>query len=162
MSTAPTPVAAVAPIAPAAAPAKESFLQKVEGVFEKDGKKVLSVMDAVAQDADKGLVFVLKYAPRVESLVAIAFPGATVPLQTGVAVLTLVQNAVIATKQKAALINASTATSAEKEAEEVALVGSTVNTLLTQAGVTEAQADINKLIALVVAALNIQPVAAAA
>lgn len=116
----------------------------------------LSVLKAIGKDFEKGLVFAVKYALPVETLVALLFPAATPVVTAAFSAVDLIQKAVLQVEQKYAASGASTGTGAQKLAEVLLLTEQAVTALLTQAGITADTAYITSLVNAVVALLNVQ------
>jgi hypothetical protein len=147
MST--TPIATPAPV-------PETFGQKVSA----DLKKFVSILDLVGTDAEKGLVFLCKYAVPAASLVSLIFPAAA-PEATGAATaLNLIQAAVIEVKAKSAALPGNL-TPTQMLADELQLVTPAVIQLLATEKITVNSAQVNNIIQAVVAILNTQPAVAA-
>jgi hypothetical protein len=155
MSTAATPIATVEPV-------KESFIQKVEGVFEKDGAKVVSIMEQIGKDASKALTEVVKYLPEAATLVSVIFPGQSATATAAVNVVDLIQEAVATVEAKYAAAGIASETGAKKLADVLTLTQSSVTALLAQLNIKASTAYITNIVNAVVALLNVQTVAAAA
>jgi hypothetical protein len=146
MSTAPA-----APAQPAT-----TFGQTVQA----DIKKFISILDFVGTEAEKGLVFAVKYAVPVASLVSLIFPTVA-PAATGaVTALELIQNAVLEVKAKSASLPTNL-TPAQMLADEIQLVEPAVIQLLATEKITVNSAQVNNIVQAVVAILNTQPAVAA-
>lgn len=135
--------------------AKETLGQKIEG----DVKKALSVLDLVGKDGEKGLVFIQKYGAPLAAIVSLAFPGAGTGFAAGLTAANLVQQVVLTVKSKSAALPKSL-TPAEMTAEELEIVGPAVIALVNKEFPSYSTAQVQNLIALVVAAINAPPVAA--
>lgn len=139
------------PVSPAP---KETLGQKIEA----DAKKFISVLDKVGEEAEKGLVFLSKYAVPVASLVSLLFPAAA-PEATGAATaINLIQSAVLEVKAKSALLPAGL-TPAQMLADEIQLVEPAVIQLLAAEKITVNSAQVENIVQAVVAVLNTQPAA---
>lgn len=135
---------------------KETLGQKIE----HDVKKFVSILDQVGKDAEKGLVFAVKYAVPVAGLVSLLFPAAA-PAATGAATaIGLIQNAVLEVKAKSAALPGGL-TSEQMLADELQLVEAAVISLLAQEKITVNSAQVSKYVQAVVAILNTQPAVAA-
>ena len=152
MSTTPIPAS---PAVPITAASTETLGQKVEA----DLKKFVSVLDLVGEDAEKGLVFAVKYAVPVASLVSLLFPAAAPEATGAVTALNLIQNAVLEVKAKSAALPTNL-TPAQMLADELQLVGPAVIQLLATEKITVNSAQVQSYIQAVVAILNTQPAAA--
>ncbi len=131
----------------------ESLIDKIEGVE----KKVVTIMEAVAIDAGKGLAFAAKYAPGVSQLIGFLCPPAAPEAALVSTALVLTQNAVMEVEAKAALLPDGL-TGEQKSADVVALAGQAVTTLLTQAKLPASATYVQNLVNLVVADLNFKTV----
>lgn len=114
------------------------------------------VLEAIGKEFEKGLAWAVQYAVPVEKLVALIFPAAAPAATTLADATTLIQNAVLEVEQKYAASGAQSGTGAQKLAEVMALAGSAVTTLLTQAGVSASTSYVQGLVSAVVAILNVQ------
>jgi hypothetical protein len=127
--------------------------------IEADIKKFISILDFVGQEAEKGLVFAVKYAVPVASLVSLIFP-AVAPEATGaVTALNLIQNAVLEVKAKSAALPTNL-TPAQMLADELQLVEPAVIQLLATEKITVNSAQVQNIVQAVVAILNTQPAVA--
>ncbi len=122
------------------------------------------VLEAIGKEFEKGLAWAVQYAVPVEKLVALIFPVAAPAANTLADATTLIQNAVLEVEQKYAASGAQSGTGSQKLAEVMTLAGSTVMTLLAQAGVSASTTYVQSLVSAVVAILNVQamPTATAA
>lgn len=135
--------------------AHETVGQKIVDVE----KKFISILDWVGQEAEKGLVFAVKYAMPVAGFVSLIFPGIAPEANGAVVALNLIQNAVLEVKAKSAALPTNL-TPAQMLADELQLVGPAVIALLQQEKVTVDAAQVQKYIQAVVAILDTQAVAA--
>lgn len=137
-------------------------------VFEKDGKKVLSIMELIAADAEKGLVIAVKYLPEAAALASLLFPAEAPAIMAGetafVNVAGIIQSAVAEVEQKYALVKVADAnkSGAQKSADVLALVSQVVIADLGKLKITANVAYVQQLINAVVAILNVPSVVAAA
>jgi hypothetical protein len=138
---------------PAATP--ETAGQKIE----VDIKKFVSILDLVGADAEKGLVFAVKYAVPVASLVSLLFPAAAPEATGAVTALNLIQNAVLEVKAKSSALPTNL-TPGQMLADELQLVGPAVIQLLATEKITINSSQVQNIIQAVVAILNTQPAAA--
>ena len=129
----------------------ESLIEKIEGVE----KKVVTIMEAVAIDAGKGLAFAAEYAPGVSSIVSLLCPAAAPEAALATTAIELIQNAVMEVEAKAALLPDGL-TGKQKSADVVALAGQAVTSLLTQAKLPATSTYVQKLVNLVVAELDVK------
>lgn len=145
---------------PAAAPATAqttipAVKPEAEGVTVAN--KFIGFLEAVGKDFEKDLVWAVKEAPAVGSLVTLLVPEASSDVAAAETGLNLVQNAVITVEQKYAAQGIQNGTGTQKLADVTALAGSAVTSLLTQAGVKNVTTDyIQSLISAVVSIMNIQ------
>lgn len=132
-------------------------------VFEKDGKKVISVMELVAKDATKVLAVVEKYLPEATVLAGVLFPAEATVIAAGASTFTnvanLIQSAVVSVEQKSSALSA-TLTGAQKSAEVLTIVSQTVIADLKTLNITADTAYVQKLVNAVVALLNVPSVTA--
>jgi hypothetical protein len=134
--------------------AKETLKQRLEG----DVKKVVKVLDLVGKDAEKGLVFLQKYAAPIDAIVALAFPGAGAGFTAGFTAVDLVQQAVLEVKAKSAMLPAGLPAD-QMIADEVQIVGPAVIALVNKEFPNYSTAQVQNLINLVIAAINAPPTA---
>lgn len=129
--------------------------------------KFVSILEAIGKDFEKGLLFVIRFLPPVESLAALLFPAAVAPLTVAEATAGLLQNAIVVVEQRYAASGVQTGTGQQKAAEVLALAGQAVTTLLADptaqkelaaAGITVNDAYIQNLVAAIVGFLNVQGV----
>jgi hypothetical protein len=137
-----------------------SFLSTVE----KDGKKLVSVLELVGKDADKTLVAASKYLPEAAAVAELLFPAEAPAIAAGTSVAInvagLIQTAVAEVEQKASALP-SGLTGAQKSADVLAIVSQVVIADLAQLGIKNADTSyVQSLINAVVALLNIPSVAA--
>lgn len=130
---------------------------------EADGKKLLSVLKLVAQDATKGLAVVVKYLPEAAALAEVLFPAEAPAIAAGTSVAinvaNLIQQTVAEVEAKAALIPAGM-TGAQKSADVLQIVSTTVIAQLATLKITADTAYVQQLVNAVVAILNVQGAAA--
>ena len=135
-------------------------VKSFEATLEVDGKKFLSVLEVVARDVDKGLVASAKYFPSLAALATIFFPGesAAISAGTGIAVnvVNVIQNAVAEVEAKAAAIPAGLS-GAQKSADVLQIVSSTVIAQLATLKITAGTAYVQNLVNAIVAVLNVTP-----
>jgi hypothetical protein len=135
----------------------------IVSAVEADGKKLLSVLKLVATDVDKGLVVAEKYLPEAAALAEVLFPAEAPAIAAGTSVAinvaNLVQQTVAEVEAKAALIPAGL-TGAQKSADVLQIVSTTVIAELATLKITADTAYVQQLINAVVAILNVQSVAA--
>lgn len=137
-----------------------SFVSTVE----KDAKKLLSVLELVAKDADKGLVVVVKYLPEASVIAQLLFPAEAAAIQAGtsvtISVANVIQTSVAEVEAKAKLIPAGL-TGAQKSADVLQIVSQVVISQLSTLGIKNSDtAYVQSLVNAVVALLNIPSVAA--
>lgn len=130
----------------------ESLGQKIVDVE----KKFISILDFVGKEAEKGLVFAVKYAVPVASLVSLIFPAAAPEATGAVVAINLIQNAVLEIKAKSAALPAGL-TPAQMLADELQLVAPAVTEILAKENIKVDNAQIQKYIEAVVAILDAQP-----
>jgi hypothetical protein len=127
-------------------------------VIKTDGAKLVSVMEAIGKDADKGLVVVAKYLPEAAALAEILFPAEAPAIAAGTSVAInvtqLIQTAVAEVEAKAALIPAGL-TGAQKSADVLQIVSTTVIADLATLKITADTAYVQSLINAICAILNI-------
>lgn len=133
-------------------------------VIKTDGVKLVSVMEAIAKDADKGLVYVVKYLPEAAALAEILFPAEAPAIAAGSSialnVTNLIQSAVAEVEAKAKLIPASM-TGAQKSADVLQIVSQTVIADLATLKITANTAYVQSLVNAICAILNIPSTVAA-
>lgn len=133
-------------------------------VLKTDGQKLVSVMEAIAKDADKGLVYVSKYLPEGAALAEILFPAEATAIAAGasvaVNVTNLIQNAVAEVEAKAKLIPAGL-TGLQKSADVLQIVSQTVIADLATLKITADTAYVQSLVNAICAILNIPSTVAA-
>lgn len=137
-----------------------SFISTVE----KDAKKLLSVLELVAKDADKGLVAIVHYLPEASVIAQLLFPAEAPLIAAGtsvtISVANVIQNSVAEVEAKAKLIPAGL-TGAQKSADVLQIVSSVVISQLATLGLKNADTSyVQSLVNAVVALLNIPSVAA--
>lgn len=132
--------------------------------------KFVNILETVVKDVEKGLVFIVKYLPAVDTIAGLLFPASVAPLATATSVADLLQNAIVITEQKFAASGAQNGTGAQKLAEVSTLAGQAVTTLLAdpataaalqKAGIVVDSTYINNLISAIVGFLNVQAVVTA-
>lgn len=116
----------------------------------------ISVLKAIGQAFEKGLVFALKFAIPVEGLVTLLFPAAAPVAATVVTATQLIQNAVLLVEQKYAASGVQNGSGPAKLAEVLTLTEQAVTALLAQAGINADTAYITNIVNAVVAILNLQ------
>jgi hypothetical protein len=136
----------------------------IVSTVEKDGKKLISVLELVARDADKGLVVAVKYLPEASVIAGLLFPGEATAIAAGTSVAinvaNVIQTSVAEVEAKAKLIPAGL-TGAQKSADVLVIVEQTVLSQLATLGVKNADTSyVQSLVNAVVALLNIPSVAA--
>jgi hypothetical protein len=135
----------------------------IVSAVEADGKKLLSVLKLVAQDATKGLAVVVKYLPEAAALAEVLFPAEAPAIAAGTSVAinvaNLIQQTVAEVEAKAALIPAGI-TGAQKSADVLQIVSTTVIAQLATLKITADTAYVQQLVNAVVAILNVQGAAA--
>jgi hypothetical protein len=135
----------------------------IVSAVEADGKKLLSVLKLVAQDATKGLAVVVKYLPEAAALAEVLFPAEAPAIAAGTSVAinvaNLIQQTVAEVEAKAALIPAGM-TGAQKSADVLQIVSTTVIAQLATLKITADTAYVQQLVNAVVAILNVQGAAA--
>jgi site-specific recombinase len=133
-------------------------------VLEGDATKLVSVFEAVVKDVDKGLVVAAKYLPEAAGLAELLFPAQAVAIASGVSialnVTNLLQNAIAEVEQKSALIP-SNLTGAQKSADVLQIVSTTVIADLATLKITANTAYVQSLINAICAILNIPSTVAA-
>lgn len=133
-------------------------------VLKSDGAKLVSVMEAVAKDADKGLVYVAKYLPEAAALAEILFPAEAPEIIAGtsiaLSVTNLIQQAVAEVEAKAKLIPAGM-TGAQKSADVLQIVSQVVIADLATLKITAGTAYVQSLVNAICAILNIPSTVAA-
>lgn len=133
-------------------------------VLKADGVKLISVFEAVAKDADKGLVFAAKYLPEAAALAELLFPAEAPLIASGVSVAlnvtNLLQNAIAEVEQKSAALP-TTLTGAQKSADVLQIVSQTVIADLATLKITADTAYVQSLINAICAILNIPATVAA-
>lgn len=137
-----------------------SFVSTVE----KDAKKLVSVLELVAKDADKGLVVAVKYLPEASAIAMLLFPAEAPAIAAGTSAATyiaaVIQNSVAEVEAKAKLIPAGL-TGAQKSADVLQIVSAVVISQLATLGIKNADTSyVQSLVNAVVALLNIPSVAA--
>lgn len=132
--------------------------------IEKDAKKLFSVLELVAKDADKGLVVAIKYLPEASLIAQMLFPAEAPAIAAGtsitISVANVIQNSVAEVEAKAKLIPAGL-TGAQKSADVLQIVSSVVISQLATLGLKNADTSyVQSLVNAVVALLNIPSIAA--
>lgn len=118
--------------------------------------KVVRIMEAIGKDALKALSEVQKYLPAAAPIAAMLFPGAAGATTAAVNAVGLIQNAVVTVEQKMAAAGKATGTGAQKAADVLSIVTPVVTELLTQAGLTASTAELQSIVNVIVAVLNLQ------
>ena len=117
----------------------------------------IKVLEEIGKGFEKGLIWAVKYAVPVEKLVGLLFPAAAPEALILADATTLIQNAVILVEQKYAAAGLQSGSGSQKLAEVMSLAGSTVISLLAQAGIKGATTGyVQGLVSAVVAILNVQ------
>ena len=133
-------------------------------IVEGDASKLVSVMQAIVTDVDKGLVYAAKYLPEAAALAELLFPAQAAAIAAGTSVAlnvtSLIQNAVAEVEQKSALIP-SNLTGAQKSADVLQIVSTTVISELATLKITANTAYVQSLIDAICAILNIPSTVAA-
>lgn len=137
-----------------------SFISTVE----KDGKKLVSVLELIGKDSEKTLVVAAKYLPEAAVIAELLFPAEAPAIAAGTSVAlnvaNLIQNAVAEVEVKASALPAGL-TNEQKSADVLAIVSSVVIANLATLGIKNADTSyVQSLINAVVAILNIPSVAA--
>ncbi len=140
--------------------AHESLLQRVEQVLDKDGKKVITVMDAIGKDCLKALSIIQTYLPSAEALASAIFPSEATAVAGTANVIQLILNAVATVEAKWAAGNESSKNGAQKFGDVLTLVEGTVTDLLAHLGIQANTAYVTNLINIVVSILNVRTVTA--
>ncbi len=120
----------------------------------------IGVLETIGKDFEKGLKWAVTYAVPVEKLVALIFPAAAPAAATLADATTLIQTAVLEIEQKFTASGNQSATGEQKLAEVMTLVGPTVESLLSHAGVDASSTYVQSLISAIVGILNVQPMPA--
>lgn len=135
----------------------------LKSTAEADGKKILSVLELVAKDADKGLAVVVKFLPEASVIASVLFPSEAPAIVAGtsitITVANLIQSTVAEVEAKAALIPAGL-TGAQKSADVLQIVSQSVIASLATLKITADTAYVQSLVNAVVALLNIPGFAA--
>lgn len=133
-------------------------------VIKAEGVKLVSVFEAIAKDADKGLVYVVNYLPEASALAELLFPAEAPAIAAGTSVAlnvtNLIQSAVAEVEAKAKLIPAGL-TGLQKSADVLQIVSQTVITDLATLKITANTAYVQSLINAICAILNIPETVAA-
>lgn len=132
--------------------------------IEKDGKKLLSILEVAARDADKGIVAIAKFIPQATKLADLLFPAYAPEINAGssiaINVVDVIQNAIVEVEAKAKLIPAGL-TGAQKSAEVLQIVSGVVIADLKSLGVTNPDTSfVQSIINAVVAFFNVPSVVA--
>jgi len=131
---------------------------------KSDGTKLVSVMEAIGKDAQKGLVYVVKYLPQAAALAEILFPAEAPAIAAGemtaVNVTALIQSAVAEVEAKAKLIPTGM-TGLQKSADVLQIVTQTVIAELATLKITAGTAYVQSLVNVICAILNIPATVAA-
>ena len=157
MSTAPVLPASSVPEAP-----KESLLQKIEGDFSKDEKKIATVLEIAGKDFAKGLTFLTHYLPEGGALATLLFPEAGPEIAAATEVTDLIQKSVVAVEAQYAASGINTEAGTKKAADVVTLVEGVALPLIKQVEPNANTAKVQQIIDAVVAVLNVRTVAVAA
>lgn len=135
----------------------------VVSTLEKDGKKFVTVLKTVADDAVKVIAGVQKYLPEATVLAEALFPQFAPEIAAGSAtfssVSTLISNTVVEVEQKSSALPTSL-TGAQKSADVLSIVSSSVIAALASEKITADTAYVQSLVNAVVALLNVPAVAA--
>jgi len=133
-------------------------------VLKTDGAKFVSVFEAIARDANKGLVVAAKYLPEAAAVAELLFPAEAPAIATGVSVAlnvtNLIQNAVAEVEAKADLIP-SNLTGAQKSADVLQIVSQIVIADLATLKITANTAYVQSLVNAICAIMNIPSTVAA-
>jgi len=133
-------------------------------IVEGDASKLVSVMQAIVTDVDKGLVYAAKYLPDAAALAELLFPAQAAAIAAGTSVAlnvtSLIQNAVAEVEQKSALIP-SNLTGDQKSADVLQIISTTVISELATLKITANTAYVQSLIDAICAILNIPSTVAA-
>lgn len=135
-------------------------------VLKSDASKLVSVMEAIGKDAEKGLVVAAKYLPEAAAVAELLFPAEAPEIAAGTSVAlnvtNLIQTAVAEVEAKAKLIPAGL-TGAQKSADVLQIVSQTVLADLTTLKVPNPTTSyIQSLINAICAILNIPSTTAVA
>jgi hypothetical protein len=134
-------------------------------VLKADGVKLVSVMEAIGKDADKGLVYVAKYLPQAAAVAELLFPAEAPEIAAGTSVAlnvtNLITQAIAEVEAKSKLIPAGL-TDTQKSADVLQIVSQTVIAdLVTLKVPNPTTAYIQSLINAICAVLNIPSTVAA-
>lgn len=126
-----------------------NFLDDLEGA----GKKFISVLDLVAVNADKGLVYASHYAIPAAHLAALLFPEAAPGAALVETAINLLQHSVLEMKAKAAALPAGLS-SEQMLADELHLAAPAAITLLQHANIKVDTTRISNVIKVMATLLN--------
>ena len=147
--------------------APDSLKEKIRSLFsvlKTDGTKLVSVFEAIGKDADKGLVYVVKYLPQAAALAEILFPAEAPEIAAGTSIAisttNLIQTTIAEVEAKAKLIPAGL-TGEQKSADVLQIVSQTVIANLATLKITADTAYVQSLINAICAVLNIPSTVAA-
>lgn len=137
----------------------------IKATLTKDGKEFVSIIEVVGKDVVKVIAGVDKYSPDATALAISLFPQFAVEIKAGDAVLVgvadLLSKTVVEIESKASAIPAGL-TGAQKAAEALTIVSSSVLAALASKGITAGAGYVQSLINAVVALLEIPSVPATA
>lgn len=158
------PVSAI-PTSIATPVAKEPTVS-IFSVLKSDSAKLVSVMEAIGKDADKGLVVVAKYLPETAAVAELLFPAEAPEIAAGTSVAlnvtNLIQTSVAEVEAKAKLIPAGL-TGAQKSADVLQIVEQSVIADLTTLKVPNPTTSyVQSLVNAICAILNIPSTTAVA
>lgn len=133
----------------------------VVATLEKDGKKFLSVLETVGKDTVKVITGAEKYLPEETALAEVLFPQFAPEIAAGSktfsSIADLVSKSVVEVEQKSAALP-TTLTGAQKAADVLSIVSSTVLSSLASEKITADADYVQSLVNAVVALLNIPAV----
>jgi hypothetical protein len=131
-----------------------------ENLAEKVEKDIVNVIDWIGVHAEDALKDVQPYLVPAETLVSLLFPTIAPAAATAVSAVNLIQSAIALVEQKYAALNLSASTPAStKLADILALVTPSVQSLLSQAGLTYSTTQVASVVAAVNAILQAQSAA---
>ncbi len=113
-------------------------------------------LEAAGKAFEKGLKWAVQFAVPVERLVGLLFPAAAPATAVLLDATELIQTAVLLVEQKYTAAGRQSGTGPQKLAEVLVLTETAVLSLLKQAGVTADTGFIERIVAAVVAILNVQ------
>ena len=120
----------------------------------------VTVMEKIGKDIGVVWADVVKYLPEASALAALLFPGAAGTTAAVVGSVNLIQQAVVTVEQKFKAAGAPSGSGTQKSAQVLSIVGPAVTALLAQEKIDLNSAQINNIIAGVVAVLNVRAVTA--